>query len=277
MDLTKRKQRYVNVESHSEALDADIVEVKYDGWWARCVITKGKLQIFSRQGQLKFEGEASLPDCVLIGEYIVGTQRATAGEELGKVVVFDIIEIESHNLPATAVAHWSWKNRRMTLEELDFTGTMFELIETFKPADADELWQSAVIEGGAEGLVYKRSYESYVDSTVYRKKRVFTMDYVVMDLQEGGGANEGRLGALICGLYVNGNLKRKLRVGGGFRDKEREAIWQAPEDYIGRVLEVKGWQLFDSGALRHPNACRGKGGRLRWREDKAPEDCTYGV
>lgn len=281
--LSGRVQKYVNVEEHGEAYDryADVVEVKYDGWWARCVFEEGEVRVYSRQGQLKYEGRSGL-DCkysgVIVGEYLVGTQRATSGEGgLGKVMVFDVLEIDLHNGTGIEREAYAlpWNERRELLEEVEFEGSMFELVPTFPIEEAEEVWEREVEKGGGEGLIYKRSDEPYVGAVIYRKKQVFTMDYVVMGVEEGGGRNEGKLGALVCGLYVEGELVKKVRVGGGFTDAERQDIWDEDRKYIGRVIEVKGWQLFESGAMRHPNAVRGADGLLKWRDDKAPEECVW--
>lgn len=62
-----------------------------------------------------------------------------------------------------------------------------------------------------------------------------TEEYVltVVDLEEGTGKFEGMLGALI--VDYKGNL---LGVGSGFCDADRLAIWEEPEKYIGRKVEV---------------------------------------
>jgi DNA ligase-1 len=89
-----------------------------------------------------------------------------------------------------------------------------------------------------------------------------------MGLEPGKGKHKGRMGAIVCGLYVRRKLVRKISVGGGFTDELREEIWKRCEDYIGRVIEVRGWQVFDSGSLRHPQF-------VRFRDDKKASDCKW--
>jgi ATP-dependent DNA ligase len=141
---------------------------------------------------------------------------------------------------------------------------------------ADSLWRQHVENGTCEGLVYKRIGDTYIDSTVWRRKKEVTMDYIMMGVYEGAGKHKGRLGGINGGLWVNGKAEIRCKVGGGFNDAEREDIWNNPQKYMGRVLEVKGWQLFESGAVRHPNAVRDeRTGQLRWRDDKEQKDCYW--
>lgn len=82
------------------------------------------------------------------------------------------------------------------------------------------------------------------------------------------------MGKVEGSLYVNGVLKKITLIGGGFTDKERKDIWENFDKYRGRVLEVDGYQLFSSGALRHPNAVR-ECKQLKWRDDKPTEECVW--
>lgn len=275
VDFSKRVQKYKNVTSHKQAekAGAEIVQLKYDGWWARAVIKNRSAKIYSRQGELKDTMQVGLPDCVLIGEYLKGTQRVVSGTEgeHSSLIVFDILEVggvEVHSEPYNLRAH---RIRQL----LSATDTWVHQCKSYPISEADRLWQSEVENGNCEGLVYKKWSDLYVGSTVWRRKKEFTMDYVVMGFEEGKGKHSGRLGALICGLMVDGYLTEKVRVGGGFNDAEREDIWTNAKKYVGRVLEVKGWQIFESGAMRHPNAVRDKEGNLKWRTDKKMKDCTW--
>ncbi len=274
MDFTKRIQKYVNVEDHETAVarGADIVEIKYDGWWARVVVRSGVAQVFSRQGQLKAEKEVKALDGVYIGEYLVGTQRAVEGADgdTGVVKVFDCISVGCQDVYLNSCV-----DRKMMAEKC-ISGCSFLKMAEHYPADRSEaLWDEYVENGDAEGLVWKNSKEAYIGSTVWRRKQVFTMDYVVIGVNEGGGRRKGMVGNLLCGLYEEGELVSKVKVGGGFTDIEGRYIFENFDEFKGRVLEVKGWHIFDSGSMRHPNAVRGVDSQIRWREDKRPEECVW--
>lgn len=91
---------------------------------------------------------------------------------------------------------------------------------------------------GYEGAVVKVS-----DST-YRKKRTKdwmkvkfeeTIDGVVVGFEEGTGRNVGRLGAMVV-VLENG---KKVNVGNGYTDVERENFWQKRSELMGKVIEFK--------------------------------------
>ena len=284
IDFTSRIQSYVNFSTVKEAAASprfDITQIKYDGWWARLVITGGIAQIYSRQGQLKETRPVpGIADMVLIGEFLKGTNRACAGDS-GKVMVFDALYLpHPHHDRMEQVFDYNYAARERLVRNLKSEGSLPDWavpVESYHPNKSATLWDEHVMNGGGEGLVYRSSRDSYHPATIGRVKRVVTMDYVVMGFTEGAGKRKGMAGNLTCGLYVNGVLTPKVSVGGGFNNAEMIDQFQNFDKYKGRVLEVMGWQLFESGALRHPNACRNEDGSIRWRDDKRPEDCVWSV
>lgn len=276
MDFSKRIQKYVNYATVEEAMadGYDIVQPKYDGWWARCVIENGQYRIYSRQGQEKAAGPvpAGTPNAVLIGEYIVGTQRAVSGSDssnAGRLVVFDAVVIQE-GMAASAIAIHNrpyYERLAMSLKVIKHVEWM-SVAEGWAARTARDKWEEWVDNGGAEGIVLRNGGDNYVNATIARVKKTVTMDYVVIRVAEGGGKNKGKAGAVVCGLYENGRLVEKVSVGGGWSDRQRLELFTQPEQYIGRVLEVRGYQVFASGSMRHPNAAR-------WREDKTPAECVW--
>jgi ATP-dependent DNA ligase len=120
-----------------------------------------------------------------------------------------------------------------------------------------------VDKAGGEGLVLKKFVRPYRAHTSdgktedwIRCKRFRYVDYVVMEI----GKSDGGSPNLQVGLVVNGRLQRVA------------TIKNLPEglDYrslVGRVVECKGAEVHESGALRH-------GHYERTRDDKEPTDCT---
>jgi bifunctional non-homologous end joining protein LigD len=142
------------------------------------------------------------------------------------------------------------------------------LAETLPVAEAAALWASRVEPGDAEGVVLRRAADTYSKATIGRVKRQMTHDYVVLGVEPGKGKLAGLAGALVLGLYGGHGIPEEVcRCGGGFSDAERAAMAASPERYIGRVAEVRGYELFASGALRHPTFSR-------WRQDKQPRECV---
>ena len=283
--LQGRVQNYVNFGSVADAMahGFDIVQPKHDGWFAEVVIKDGMANIYSRQGGLKetlacpdFHGSA-----VLVGEFLIGTQRATSGGESrssGTLVVFDCLSASCtvNGKPDDLIDETTPYDLRIGVASEIISSIPWAMLVSCRPAEhAPALWEVFVEKEDGEGIVLRRSSDPYLGATVGRVKKTVTMDYVVIRVAEGGGKNKGKAGAVVCGLYQNGRLVEKVSVGGGWTDAERMELFTDTAKFIGRVLEVRGYQLFTSGSLRHPNACRGVDGRIKWREDKKAMECQW--
>ena len=69
---------------------------------------------------------------------------------------------------------------------------------------------------------------------ILKIKRFYTMDLPIIGVEEGTGRLEGKLGALV--LDFKGN---EVKVGTGFSDEQREAIWNGYIPLEGKLCEVK--------------------------------------
>ena len=89
---------------------------------------------------------------------------------------------------------------------------------------------------GGEGVMLNSSIGKY---EIKRSKELLKVKHTeehtleVIDILEGTGKFEGMMGALV--VDYNGN---KLGVGSGFNDAQRKDIWDNPERYIGRSIEI---------------------------------------
>lgn len=89
---------------------------------------------------------------------------------------------------------------------------------------------------GGEGVMLNSSVGKY---EIKRSKELLKVKHTeehtleVVDILEGTGKFEGMMGALV--VDYNGN---KLGVGSGFNDAQRQAIWDNPEKYLGRSIEI---------------------------------------
>lgn len=95
----------------------------------------------------------------------------------------------------------------------------------------NEIWQrhgEGVMLNTVEGL-----YEIKRSNNLLKVKHTEEYTLKVIDVQEGTGKFEDSLGALI--VDYNGT---RLGVGSGFTDQQRHSIWDNPQDYIGKYIEI---------------------------------------
>lgn len=168
----------------------------------------------------------------------------------------------------------------------------------FTEADKKALYEKVIARGG-EGIILKDVYAPYYQGERHRSwvkvKRQRTFDVVFMGIELANDTSvkkgevlatptriAGQAGAIRYGQYVEVNdgpsdglfsslphwELKQLGTVSGFDDSAREYITANADVLEGKVLEVTGQEQFKSGAIRHPRF-------LRWREDKAPEECLF--
>jgi bifunctional non-homologous end joining protein LigD len=205
-------------------------------------------------------------------------------------MVFDLLYLDGRNLVDEPLS-----KRRRLLEEI------------VVPSDRVQISPAIVGEGTAlfeaaqdqnlEGIVAKQLSSKYQPGARTRAwlkiKTVFDADAVVVGWTEGGGARSGSIGSLVLAMYEGDALRYVGNVGTGFNQKTmaeavealatlpstespfptsiyrdrpelRRAHWVAPE----LVATVEYRQVTSAGRLRVPSF---KG----FRDDKAPQDCTF--
>lgn len=95
----------------------------------------------------------------------------------------------------------------------------------------NEIWAR-----GGEGVMLNSTvgkYEIKRSKELLKVKHTEEYTLEVVDILEGTGKFEGMMGALV--VDYNGN---KLGVGSGFNDAQRQAIWDNPDKYMGRSIEI---------------------------------------
>lgn len=97
------------------------------------------------------------------------------------------------------------------------------------------------IKGGYEGIMIKDPYASYEckRTTNWLKLKPFIeVTLNVIDIEEGTGRNEGRLGALVCEGKDDGRVIH-VNVGSGFSDSDRDAIFRSKVSVVGHQVEIR--------------------------------------
>ena len=96
-------------------------------------------------------------------------------------------------------------------------------------------------ERGYEGIMFRDIYKPYDwkrSDALLKFKHFFEGDFRVIDVEEGQGNFENSLGALVCEGIVD-NKKVNFKVGSGFKEEERNIIYNNQNNIIGKTIEVK--------------------------------------
>lgn len=240
---------------------------------------------------------AALPDgrYVLDGE-IVASSFDTLGQRIhpaksrierlsvetpARLIAFDLLALGDDELMGLP-----YRERRAALEAAGLEGV--ELAPVVWSADEARGWLDT-----EEGVIAKEADAPYLAGErtgMVKIKRVRTLDAVVVGWRPG--KLEGTLGAIILGVYDASGELRVVGHSSGFSAKEKRELparlapyengergagepsrWASAKDleWIGLRPELVVEVTFDhvsDGRIRHGAKVQ------RWREDKAPRDCT---
>jgi bifunctional non-homologous end joining protein LigD len=244
--------------SHSAVLDGEIVAFDDDG--------RPSFEALQRRMQL--------------------STRAQAKREMGRTpvtyMIFDLLWLDGHQL-----MDLPYEQRRERLAELELTGASWQTPEHI--VGQGRALMDASREQGLEGVLAKRLQSRYNPGARSRDwikvKTVARQEFVVGGWLPGKGGRSARIGALLVGVYEEGELRYVGRVGSGLSDAELDRLaamleeLRRPSSPFGRgqkpprgavfaeprlVVEVEFAHWTSAGNLRAP---RYKG----LREDKRAE------
>lgn len=103
---------------------------------------------------------------------------------------------------------------------------------------------------GYEGAMLKDMSRQYVwgrSDALLKAKKMLDVDAPVVASFEGKGKHKGKLGGVV--VVVDGI---ETKVGSGFSDEQRVALWQDPDALVGRMIEIAYQNKASEGALRFP-------------------------
>jgi ATP-dependent DNA ligase len=256
--------------------DEYVMEPKMDGIWGAMHLKDGGYQIWSRTGQLKQEGECISPlssnEMCILGEFMYGSNWAKKHDKVGQFFAFDMVQWDGD---------WDFCEKPLntrrdllsaTLESLPNCFPDFvELNQQWPTINIDGIWKDLVEKRGYEGLMIKNINEPYSIETEWIKVKYRTdIDYVCMGFSDGGKNTkyEDTVGSIVGGLYNTDKELVDVCHVGGLTVDQRD-IFNKNRDYFkGKVFTAKGFNIFDSGAIRH-------GKFKNFRTDKYPFDCNY--
>jgi len=99
----------------------------------------------------------------------------------------------------------------------------------------------AAVDGGYEGVMIKdvdAPYECKRTHAWLKAKPFIEVTLEVVDVEEGTGRNEGRLGALVCAGEDDGRMVQ-VNCGSGFSDADRDNFWNSRDALIKQLVEVR--------------------------------------
>jgi DNA ligase-1 len=103
---------------------------------------------------------------------------------------------------------------------------------------------------GYEGVMIKDLNAPYKFGRgweVMKFKAFHDVDLKIKGFIEGTGKHSGKLGSFV--LEYNGV---DVQVGSGLTDELRSTIWASPDDFLGRIIEVRYQEETPDGSLRFP-------------------------
>ena len=251
-----------------------IIEPKYDGLRCIAMVDKGAVTLLSRNGK-EFTSSDHLKDSLLqLGRDGVFDGELTSGNFNSSVsavkrkdrqndsTVFNIFDYLDHDEWKNPVN--PWRQRRYQLTGMFDKGSPPGLVLTpaydLKSEAEAFSYYSRFLDLGYEGGIVKNSkglYRFKRHRDWMKLKETNDVDLRVDSLVEGEGKYRGMLGAVI--VFYNG---KRVSVGSGFSDTERELFWSEPNLIMKKVIEIHYHQVTPDGSLRHPRF-------YKVREDKS--------
>lgn len=262
------------------------VTEKYDGCRCLAYIEDGRVELYSRQGKLyenckeieeellslginnvMLDGEILATNCDYENVYKETTKRLKNKKENKTglyFMIFDYIEKEEYD---KLKGIYSYKERRIKMDAIKETKHVKVAPLLIATEDMNEIMNvlDEYRNKGAEGLMVSldKPYEFKRSKTLLKLKVMSTIDLRVIGFEEGTNKNKGKLGAVL--VKYKGNT---VKVGSGWKENDREEIWNNQEKYLNVILEIAYFEETTNKdgtySLRFPIA-------KRWRFDKEEE------
>ena len=247
------------------------IEVKLDGVRVLAVCRGGKVELFSRNGKQfhnfphiikEIENVLSCTpapyDCVLDGEVMSKdfqdlmkqVHRKDGKAATDSVLhLFDFIPLKDfleggwdkpQSYRSNLVKYWVLENNDI-LEHV--VACEWEDVDLDTQAGQERFVElnKAAVDGGYEGVMIKdvdAPYECKRTHAWLKAKPFIEITLKVVDVEEGTGRNEGRLGAVIVEGEDDG-YNYRLNCGSGFTDAQRDEYWAERDSLIGQLIEIR--------------------------------------
>jgi hypothetical protein len=270
-----------------------LCQEKLDGWFG--IVVRGDGDCYWDNGWKQYKAlQAMLPrfnefmphGSILVGEVGYGTEKETRLAEkngFNRFVAYDVLmwggaplvygnNEDRFNVLKEAIR--VYKLRVTSVPAIDIANTV--ILGGTPEVNKAVAWQefTRIHEEGGEGIVLKELHGKYAirgdSKSMYKVKKFMTKDYVCMGFTRSVAPTYLEQGltvaAMECGLLVDGKVVQVTQTA-GFDFEWRKKFSDEPEKYIGRVVELGGFEIFPSGAMRHSSF-------LRFRDDRSIQDCV---
>ena len=249
---------------HPKKIKGDcLVEYKYDGVRVVAIVKNGKATLYSRNGKIftnfphiesalskkeynnyVFDGEVMSDDFQALMKQVY--RKSGAKTDDAYLALFDILPLKEFN---DGKSKLNSIERKEKLNELAQTfGDGIKLVDyeiiNFDTEEGQVKFSDMnreALEKGFEGLMIKPNdnfYECKRSHAWLKIKPFIEVTLKIIDIQEGSGKHEGKLGA----FHVEGEDDGKffsLSVGSGLTDDDRERFWAAKDKLVGRMVEIR--------------------------------------
>lgn len=269
-----------------------LCQEKLDGWFGvvvrgdgDCYWDNGWKQYKALQAMLPMFNEFMPHGSILVGEVGYGTPHETElaiKNGFNRFIAYDLLMWDGEDLrESRTYDRWDflrceWRESKFSYEtnpRISLADTKILTYHSELNKDLAFKMFSEIYNRGGEGLVLKEFDGKYVvngdSKSMYKIKKFMTKDYVCMGFTKSVAPTYLEQGltvaAMECGLFVDGKIVHVTQTA-GFDFEWRKKFSEHPEQYVGRVVELGGFEVFKTGAMRHSSF-------LRFRDDRLMEDC----
>ena len=271
-----------------------LVEVKLDGVRVLTVVhPNGKVDQYSRNGKelVNFDAikQQISKHAFTFGQPVVldGEVMSSSFQDLMKQVhrkenvsaddavlhLFDILTLSEflkgqgqHRQIDRSVSLDAWYNEfKDHLPNISVVGRELIDLDTDQGQTQFKELNQRAIDGGYEGIMIKDPeaiYECKRTTSWLKLKPFIEVTLEVVDVEEGTGRNEGRLGAFICKGEDDGRTI-SVNCGSGFSDSDRDLYWSERGKVVGRLVEIRADAITQNQdqtySLRFPRFLRFRG------------------
>lgn len=268
-DLMLAQRYFENPEKLLPEGTEFILTTKLDGVRCICINSKEGPKFFSRQGQV-IEGLVELeeemkemPYYVYDGELLLNkegleskdlyreTVKVTSSDRIKTNInynLFDIIPLEDF-IKDTNNQICSYR-KEILKQYIDEAKVKYirNVDILYKGTDKDKItyWLDKITSEGGEGVMINLSnypYECKRSKGLLKVKKFQTADVHVIDLEEGTGANEGKLGACKVEFIGPDNKIYTCKVGSGFKLEERDYYWKHKDEILDKIIEIAYFEI----------------------------------